>query len=168
MNSFKVISAFHPSEMELMSTRNFWLKLNCLLIVALYSLEAVPPHPQKGSKNLYIGIYIVIYIYIFLYIIHIYIYIYMYIYVCVCMCVCVCVCVCISLPSWNNTSYAICWDKFLAFLHQQKFTKFYWIFSCNVWSLYQWILNKKNKRTKCWIKLIQDLRGLVKVFSILA
>ena len=30
-----------------------------------------------------------------------------------------------SLRSWNNTSYAICWDKFLAFLHQQKFTKLF-------------------------------------------
>ena len=65
-----------------------------------------------------------------------------------------------SLWSWNNTSYAIWWDKYLAFLHQQRFTKLYWTFNCYVWSVkYAW---------KCWIKLIQDLRGLVTVFSIFA
>ena len=32
----------------------------------------------------------------------------------------------------------------------------------------EWILNKMIEEQKCWIKLIQDLRGLVKAFSILA
>ena len=55
-----------------MSDRNFWEKVNCLLIVALYSLEAVAPHPQKGDikfmKFFYIYMYICIYIYIYIYI----------------------------------------------------------------------------------------------------
>ena len=68
-----------------------------------------------------------------------YIYIYIYIY---------------SLQSWNNTSYAVCWDKFSAFLDQQKFTKLYWTFNCNVWSVKDTqILNKKNKRTKMLSKV---------------
>ena len=59
-----------------------------------------------------------------------------------------------SLRSWNNTSYSICWDKFLAFFHQQKFTKLYWTINCNVWSVkYPRILNKKNKRTKVLNKI---------------
>ena len=59
-----------------------------------------------------------------------------------------------SLRSWNSTSYAICWDKFLAFLHQQKFTKLYWTFNCNVSSVkYACILNKKNKTTKMLNKI---------------
>ena len=37
-----------------MSTRNFWYNVNCLLIVALYSLEAVARHPQKGGIKFYI------------------------------------------------------------------------------------------------------------------
>ena len=40
----------------------------------------------------------------------------------------------------SNTSYAIGWDKFLSFLHQQKFTKLHWTFNCKVWSVkYVWI-----------------------------
>ena len=62
-----------------MSDRNFWEKVNCLLIVVLYSLEAVAPHPQKGDikfmKFFYIYIYVYMYIYIYIYIC-IYIYIY--------------------------------------------------------------------------------------------
>ena len=37
----------------------------------------------------------------------------------------------------------------------------------NVWCN-GWILNEKNKNVECWIKLIQDLRGVDKVFNILA
>ena len=47
--------------------------------------------------------------------------------------------------------------------------KLYQIFNCNVWYVkYAWILNKENKGIKMHNQLIQDLRGLVKVFSILA
>ena len=47
----------------------------------------------------------------------------------------------------THTSYTICRNKFLAFLHQQKFTKLYRTFNCNVWSN-AWILYKKDKRAK--------------------
>ena len=90
---------------------------------------------------MYIYIYVYIYLYIYIYIHKYYIYIYIYIYI-------------YCLRSWNNTSNAIFWDKFSAFLHQQKFTKLYWNFNCNVWSVkYSWILNKKNKRTKMLNKI---------------
>ena len=58
------------------------------------------------------------------YIVYIYTYTYIYIYIYI-----------YSLQSWNNTRYAICWDTFSAFLHQQKFTKLYWTFNCN--AIYQ-------------------------------
>ena len=44
MDGFRVISAFHPSDTDLMSTR---VQVNCLLVVVLYSIEAVAPLPQK-------------------------------------------------------------------------------------------------------------------------
>ena len=56
----------------------------------------------------------------------------------------------------------------LSFHPRLLFTKNDQTFNCNLWSIkYTWI-NERNKSTKCWIKLVQDLRGLVKVFSILA
>ena len=51
-----------------------------------------------------------------------------------------------------NTSYTICRDKFLAFLHQLKFTKLYWTFNCKVWPN-AWIWNRKNKRAKMLNKI---------------
>ena len=113
----------------------------------------------KTYSLIYINIYIYIYIYIcadYNYIIYIYthiyyivivcdhevthtqamqyIYIYIYIYYIVIVCD----------HEITHTSYAICEDKFLAFLYQQKFTQLYWTFNCNVWSN-AWILNKNNK-----------------------
>ena len=54
LDGFKVISAFHLSNFDLMSTRNFWQKVNCLLVVALSSLEPVAPHPQKRAIKFYV------------------------------------------------------------------------------------------------------------------
>ena len=79
MDGFKVISAFHPFDIDVMSTKNFWEKGKCLLVVALYSLEAVAPNPQKGTIKFMIYIYIYIYIYkVFKKVKNIYIYIYIY------------------------------------------------------------------------------------------
>ena len=50
------------------------------------------------------------------------------------------------------------------------FAKHFSTFNCHVWSVkYAWILNKKDQnKKKCWIiRLIQDSRSLVNVFSIL-
>ena len=48
----KVDSAFHPSKVDKMSTRNFWelsrKKVNCLLEVAL-ALRQLKPIHKKGS-----------------------------------------------------------------------------------------------------------------------
>ena len=70
-----------------------------------------------------------------------YIYIYIYIYI-----------VIVCDHEITHTSYAIYEDKFLVFFFQQKFTKLYWTFNCNVWSN-AWILNKRNKRAKMLNKL---------------
>ena len=120
----------------------------------------LPPIPpvEKTLDILYVYIYIYITIYIY---IHIYIHIYLYIYVFICITYIYILYIWInmyiyreSLWSWNNTSYAICCHKFLAFLHQQKFTKLCWNFNCNVWFVkYGSILNKKNKRSKMLHKI---------------
>ena len=57
-----------------------------------------------------------------------------------------------AIMKWHR-GYAICRDKFLEFLHQHKFLKLYWTFNSNVWSN-AWVLNKKIKEQKWWIKLI--------------
>ena len=102
-------------------------------------------------RALCVSVYVCIYIYIYIYI---FIYMYMHIYY-ISIHICnVYIYIYYSLRSWNNTTCAICWDKFLAFLHQQKFTKLYWNFNCTIWSVkYAWILFKKNKITKLLNKI---------------
>ena len=103
---------------------------------------------------IYIYIYINIYVYIYIYIMSIYVYLYVYLSMIVCVCYFMMVdyIVIVYHHEITHRSYAICQDKFLAFLHQQKFTKLYWTFNCNVWSN-AWILNKNNKRAKMLNKI---------------
>ena len=105
-----------------------------------------------------ISIYIYIYIYVYIYILYIYIlYIYYidsidtiyidYIYYIDTKYIYYMYIVIVCNHEITHTSCAICRDKFLAFLYQQKFTKLYWAFNYNMWSN-AWILNKMNKRAK--------------------
>ena len=74
---------------------------------------------------IYINIYIYIYIYIYIISIYVYLYVYLSIIVTVCYFMMVDYIVIVYHREITHRSYAICQDKFLAFLYQQKFTKLY-------------------------------------------